>query len=117
MLSRDSIINLLHILVIVPLLFCLYFYKNSLTSTMCNTIIVIALLGMGYHLYRLVKNSELDKMQEWRMTINLIHIFLVFPLLIYIGVKCKEAKRYYYELLLILIFAALGYNLYNFIMY
>jgi hypothetical protein len=117
MLSRDSLINLLHIFVIVPLLFCLYFYKDSLTPTICNIIIAIAIAGMGYHLYRLVKNSESDKMQEWKMTINVIHIMLIFPLLIYIGLKCKEAKRYYYELLLILIFASLGYNMYNFVMY
>jgi hypothetical protein len=115
--NYDTFINLLHVFVIVPLIILLYNYRDKLTSLVCNIIIVISGIGMIYHLYKLVKNSQLTEQREFKMIINLIHIFLVFPLLIYIGLKCKDGSRRYYELLLILMFAALGYNLFNLIRY
>jgi hypothetical protein len=45
----------------------------------------------------------------------LIHVLLVAPLLFWIGYYKKETTRQAYEMLLLLAFAAGGYNLYNLI--
>jgi hypothetical protein len=42
--------------------------------------------------------------------VNLIHIILVGPLLIYIGYHGAKTSRLYFELLLMLGFAAIGYH-------
>ena len=42
--------------------------------------------------------------------VNLIHIFIVGPILIYIGYNGEKTSRKYYEILLMLGFAALGYH-------
>jgi hypothetical protein len=42
--------------------------------------------------------------------VNYIHIFLVGPLLIYIGHTGKHTERKYYEMLLMLGFASIGYH-------
>jgi hypothetical protein len=43
----------------------------------------------------------------------MIHVFLIAPLLIYIGYNKKETPRFAYELILILGFGAGGYHLYS----
>jgi hypothetical protein len=42
--------------------------------------------------------------------VNLIHILLVGPLLLYIGYNGEKTPRLYFELLLMLGFAAIGYH-------
>jgi hypothetical protein len=42
--------------------------------------------------------------------VNLIHILLVGPLLVYIGYNSEKTHRLYFELLLMLGFAAIGYH-------
>ena len=42
--------------------------------------------------------------------INLIHILLIGPLLIYIGYYREDTERMYFELLLMLCFAVFGYH-------
>ena len=44
--------------------------------------------------------------------ISLIHILLVGPLLIYIGYNAEKTSRKFFELLLMLGFASIGYHLY-----
>ena len=44
---------------------------------------------------------------------NLIHMILIAPLILYIGYNGKETTRQAFEGLLLLAFAALGYNLYS----
>jgi hypothetical protein len=48
--------------------------------------------------------------------VNLIHMFLVAPLLLWIGYHGKNTGRAAFELVLMLAFAALGYNLYGLIL-
>ena len=65
------------------------------------------LLGLGifvilYHIYKASQSKT-----PW---INYIHIFLIGPLLVYIGYMNKETSRKYYEILLMFGFAAIGYH-------
>ena len=47
------------------------------------------------------------------MWINLIHVFYIAPLLIFVGYNEKETPRYGYELMALVGFAALGYHMYS----
>jgi hypothetical protein len=69
------------------------------------------LLGLGifiilYHVYKTYLKYSAGK-NPW---VNLIHILIVGPLLIYIGYNKQLTPRYAYELLLMLGFAAVGYH-------
>jgi hypothetical protein len=44
--------------------------------------------------------------------VNLIHIFIVGPILIYIGYNGVKTARKFFEILLMLGFASIGYHLY-----
>ena len=48
--------------------------------------------------------------------VNLIHMFLVAPLLLWIGYHGKNTGRAAFEMLLMLAFTALGYNLYGLVL-
>lgn len=65
-----------------------------------------------YHGYKAFNRYLSGSSALW---INLIHVFYVAPLLIYIGYKGRETPRYAYELLALIGFAALGYHTYNLI--
>lgn len=49
--------------------------------------------------------------QASSLWVNLIHIGLIAPLLFWIGYYKKDTSRAAFEMLLLLAFAALGYNL------
>ncbi len=60
-------------------------------------------------------------MIKWRaaspgLWVNMIHVVAVAPLLIYIGSKNYDTPRWAFEVLSILGFGALGYQLYNIVM-
>jgi len=46
-------------------------------------------------------------MNPW---VNYIHLFIVGPLLLYIGLNREKTERRYFEILLMLGFAAIGYH-------
>jgi uncharacterized membrane protein YqhA len=71
---------------------------------MYPVLIVVGAIVLLYHAISMVKNKG---KRAW---INLIHIVLVVPLLAYIGYKNKETSRKFYELLLMLGFASIGYH-------
>jgi len=57
---------------------------------------------IGYHIYK-----SIFKKDAW---INYIHIIIVGPLLVYIGLKKNETQRKVFEIILMLAFASLGYH-------
>jgi hypothetical protein len=110
-LSSHSIINLIHIFIFFPLLSYIYYLglNKQLTSGICRSIITVAIIGIIYHSYLLSMSKP------HRMWVYLTHILLVFPLLIIIGYNCEDTQRMFFEMLLLLSFAALGYHSYLFI--
>jgi hypothetical protein len=101
--------NLFHILIVFPFLYYVYKYRNSLSDNICNILLVTAIIGFIYHLYLYTKG-----LHPW---VNLIHLLLVFPLLYYIGKNCKKTTRKYFEMLLLLAFASLGFHLHELLSY
>lgn len=69
------------------------------------------LLGLGafiilYHCFKVYTYLSQGK----TIWINLIHIFIVGPLVAYIGYNGQNTSRKYFELLLMLAFASIGYH-------
>ena len=95
-------VGLFHVLVVSIL-----FLYVGIKRTEIPTVMFPMLLGLGaiiipYHAYKAsIKKSG------W---VNYIHIFLVGPLLMYIGYNGVATERKYFELLLMMGFAALGYH-------
>lgn len=113
MLSKDSIINLIHIFVFFPALAYVYYLgiNKKLTSGICRSMIMVGIIGILYHAY-LLKDSK-----QYRMWVYLTHILIVFPLLIIIGYNCEDTMRMFFEMLLLASFAALGYHSFLFVKY
>lgn len=64
---------------------------------------ILIFLFHGYNAYRHLVKGE----SGW---VNYIHMFLIAPLLVYIGYQQEETKRYAFELLLMLAFTSIGYH-------
>jgi hypothetical protein len=114
MLNKHSMINIFHVLVVFPLICYLYYIgiNKKLSGTVCNTLILVSVIGTIYHLY-----LSKDRGGVYKAWVNLIHILIVFPLLFIIGYKCEEVKRGFLEMLLLVGFAAVGYHSFNFVKY
>jgi hypothetical protein len=56
-----------------------------------------------------VLNEKRCKKDAW---INYIHILIVGPLFVYIGLQKEETPRKVFEIMLMLAFASLGYHAY-----
>jgi hypothetical protein len=95
-----------HLLFVVPL-----FLYVGLAREQTPDWVFYLLGGLGafmilYHGYKAYTKLK-DGKSPW---INYIHIFLVAPPLIILGINKKTADRKYFEMLLMLGFAAGGYH-------
>lgn len=101
------LLALFHIIAVVPLFLYVGFQRAATPEWLYNGLFGLGLLLLVYHgakgFIRLIAKSGM----AW---INLIHAFLIAPLLIYIGYFGKKTERPAYELLLMAGFAALGYH-------
>jgi len=100
------IIHLFHILFVGPL-----FLYVGIESTNIPKIMFPILLGLGafliaYHAYLAYKKT-MDGKSAW---VNYIHALIIGPLLVYIGYYGKETSRKFFEILLMLGMAAIGYH-------
>ena len=108
--DTHSIINLIHIFIIVPFLLFVSIQQYNLCEQM-----FYFLMGLGgfvtlYHAYKLLLRYQKNSSYAW---VNALHVFYVGPLLFYIGYKGKETSETAYQLLMLLTFAAGGYHLYE----
>jgi hypothetical protein len=106
------LIVLLHVVVIVPFLLYVGFNRAATPEWMYSVLFGVGLISLIYHAYmgfsRLIARSP----AAWK---NLIHVFLVAPLMIWIGYYAKRTERPAYDMLLVLSFGALGFHLYKLI--
>lgn len=79
---------------------------GSLSPTWFNFLLVLGVFILFYHLYR----ASLVLKAKGMPWVNLFHVLIVAPLLILIGWRKSASPRYYFEFLLMLGFAAIGYH-------
>lgn len=105
---NNIFIHLFHIIIVGGLFLYIGIRQKNMNLFMYNVILctgVIILLYHGYKVYLKITNGK----NPW---INLFHMIIVAPLLIYIGYKKENTHRQYYEYIFMLAFAAIGYHTY-----
>ena len=106
-------INLFHLLVIAPFFIYVAFMRGQLVPWIFHILLGLGLLVLVYHAYKTAIKWNASSVSVW---VNIIHVILVGPLLIYIGAKSYDTPRWAYEVLAMTGFAAGGYHLYSMIL-
>jgi len=103
-------LSLFHIFFVVPLFLYIGFYRSACPEWFFKSILVLGLVVLAYHGYKLFLRLKSGSNYSW---VNLLHVWTVAPLLIYIGYNKKDTPRFAYELSIMTAFAAGGYHLYS----
>lgn len=102
------LIALFHLVAIVPLFLYVGFQRAATPDWLYHVLFGVGLLVLVYHAMKSFARWVAKSPSVW---INLIHVAIVAPLLIWIGYHGKKTGRPAYEMLLMVGFAALGYHL------
>jgi len=106
------LIAILHVVVIVPFLLFVGFNRAATPEWVYNVLFGTGILVLVYHSYKAITRILAASPFLW---INLIHVLLIAPLLIWIGYHGKRTERPAYDMLLIAAFGAFGFHLYRII--
>jgi hypothetical protein len=110
--DKYAMVILFHLLVIVPLFLWVGFQRAATPEWLYNVLIGMGALVLFYHGYKAVARYFAKSPVIW---INLIHVLVVAPLLLWIGVNGKKTGRPAYDMLLMIAFSALGFHMYKLI--
>jgi len=99
-------VHLFHILFVGFLFLYVGIYRNKIPMIMYPILLSLGLIIIFYHSFKLYSYM----MQGKGYWVSLIHILLVGPLLVFIGYNSEKTPRLYFELLMMLGFAAIGYH-------
>ena len=104
--NTETLVHLFHILIVGSLFLYVGITREKIPSLMFPILLAFGAVILVYHIYKLYNYMKAEK-PYW---VNLIHILLVGPLLVYIGYNRENTSRRYFELLLMLGFASIGYH-------
>ena len=99
-------LSLFHTFVVGPAFLYIGLNPQGVPDSAYSALLATGVLILLYHAYK-AYTKLLDGKSAW---VNWIHIFLVAPLLMIVGYLKKDANRRYFEMLLLLGFAATGYH-------
>ena len=102
----ETYVHLFHILIVGSLFLYVGITRNKIPSLMYPILLGLGLIIIFYHCFKVYNYIKLGK-GYW---VNLIHIFIVGPLLVYIGYNRENTARLYFVILLMLGFASIGYH-------
>lgn len=104
--NQHTIVHLFHILFVGGLFLYVGIQNKAIPTFFFPLLFWLGIVIILYHLFKVYMYMTQGK-GYW---VNLIHIILVGPLLLYIGHNEEKTARLYFELLLMLGFAAIGYH-------
>ena len=104
--NPESLVHLFHILIVGSLFLYVGIQRTHIPTFMFPLLLGLGVIVILYHIFKVYTYMKLGK-GYW---VNLIHILLVGPVLVYIGYNGEKTQRLYFELLLMLGFAAIGYH-------
>ena len=104
--NSETLVHLFHILIIGSLFLYVGIQRTNIPTFMFPLLLGLGVIVILYHIFKVYTYMKLGK-GYW---VNLIHILLVGPVLVYIGYNGEKTQRLYFELLLMLGFAAIGYH-------
>jgi len=102
----NKLVHLFHIIIVGGLFLYVGINRDKISKYMFNVLFWLGIIIIFYHIFKTYNYINLGK-GFW---VNLIHIFIIGPLLIYIGYYEEKTARLYFELLLMLGFASIGYH-------
>ena len=102
------LLSLFHIALVVPFFLFIGFQRAATPEWIYNVLFGLGILVLIYHGSKAIVRLVAKSPGAW---INLIHVCILAPLMLYIGYNGKKTQRPAYEMLLMLGFAALGYHL------
>ena len=100
--KTETLVHLFHIVLVSGLFFYVGFKRDKMPPVMFPILIGLGLFVGAYHLVKAFMKKD-----AW---VNYIHIFIIAPLLVFIGFSKEKTPRKYFEILLMLGFASLGYH-------
>lgn len=103
---KDIFVHLFHILFVGGLFLYVGITKLDIPKFMYPILVTLGIIIILYHGFKLYKKLSVG-MNPW---VNYIHLFIVGPLLLYIGLNREKTERRYFEILLMLGFASIGYH-------
>jgi len=103
----SQLVYLAHILVFSTFLGYIGIWKDAMPKVLYPIILCTGLIVILYHMYKFFLKKD-----PW---VNYIHILLIGPLLVYIGLYKEKTSYWAFEVALLLAFAAFGYHSYYFI--
>ena len=106
--DKNFLVHLFHILIVGGLFLYVGIKKLEIPNFMYSFLLILGIIIIGYHGFKVYKKLK-EGLNPW---VNYIHIFLVGPLLVYIGINKEKTQRLYFEILLMSGFAAIGYHTY-----
>jgi hypothetical protein len=104
--NKESWVHLFHIIVVGGLFLYVGINRASIPKILYPILLGLGIVIILYHIYKVYNYIKLGK-AYW---VNLIHIFIVGPTLIWIGINKDKTERRYFEILLMLGFASIGYH-------
>jgi hypothetical protein len=104
----NKLVHLFHVLIVGSLFLYVGINREKIYSGLFSILFYLGLIIVLYHLYKIYGYLKAGK----GIWVNLIHVFIVGPLLVYIGYNGSKTSRKFFEILLMLGFASIGYHLY-----
>ena len=99
-------VHLFHIIIVGGLFLYVGINREKINKTLFPILFGLGVVIIIYHIFKVYNYIQ----QGRGIWVNLIHITIVGPLLIYIGYNREKTSRLYYEILLMLGFASIGYH-------
>jgi len=112
MIDKHVVISLFHILAVVPFFAYIFLKKSTIPEWVYTLLLSLGVFVLLYHAYKSFIRYRAKSSYLW---VNLIHVLVVAPIMIYIGYNKKSTPRAAYEILALITFAALGYHCYSII--
>lgn len=107
------LLSLFHIFAVVPFFLYVALSKANTHAQAYQALFGLGIVLMIYQSYKAFTRYFTNSSYLW---VNLLHVFIIAPLVIYIGVKGKETPRAAYEMLALISFAAFGYHMYSLVL-
>jgi hypothetical protein len=106
--DSHTFVHLFHIIIVGGLFLYVGINRDKIYKPIFSLLLFLGFVVIFYHLYKIYLYLNAGK-SIW---VNLIHVFIVGPLLVYIGYYGDKTSRKYFEILLMLAFASIGYHAY-----
>ena len=107
--NSHLILSIFHVLFVAPVLIYVGIQRASLPEWAFKALIGLGLIVLLYQSYKSWIKYSSGSLSLW---INLIHVFIIAPVILYIGFNGRNTPRAAFEILLLLGFSAFGYHLY-----